>query len=662
MNILRFASTTINQTPLDWKNNQKNIINTISKAKQNKVEILCLPELCISGYGCEDAFHSKATITTGYEKLNQIVPETRGLVVCLGVAVLFRNAIYNCAVVIADGNILGFIPKQFLANDGIHYEARWFKAWKSGQQSHITINEQTYPIGDLCFEIDGIRFGCEICEDAWVSQRPGASLARKNVDVLFNPSASHFSFGKQEVRKRFVLEGSRAFGVTYLYSNLMGNEAGKLIYDGGSMIASNGTLHSSCPRFALTDLELCYADVDLELCRLSQARAHHTTQEIINEDPSIIVSSFKFSKTMDSPLKENFPQKWEKSEDIKYEEFTHAMTLGLFDYMRKSRSRGFVISISGGADSGALTCLVALMIQKLIHELSPNELSDKLKYLNLKNLDYQTLIKSLLVCIYQSTRNSGDKTLNAARLLCDGLEIPFHNIDVDSLVQNYVKTANSILGRELEWETDDLPLQNIQARVRAPGVWLIANVRKALLLSTSNRSEASVGYATMDGDTAGGLSPLSGINKSFLRKWLRWLETKGCESLGPVSHIKYINELTPTAELKPQSESQTDEDDLMPYEVLNQIECLFIRDKKSPREIYHLLINTLSTEQQPSLLSWIQKFFRLWCFNQWKRERYAPGFHLDDYSLDPKSWCRFPILSGNFDEELQKLEAEVSNA
>jgi NAD+ synthase (glutamine-hydrolysing) len=160
----------------------------------------------------------------------------------------------------------------------------------------------------------------------------------------------------------------------------------------------------------------------------------------------------------------------------------------------------------------------------------------------------------------------------------------------------------------------------------------------------------------MDGDTCGGLSPLAGIDKAYLRRWLVWLEKIGPAGLGPVPSMAKVNKIPPTAELRPAAMHQTDEADLMPYDVLDLIERAAIRDKKSPREVYSTVTGKFpgATSEQRKL--WVKRFFMLWCRNQWKRERYAPGFHLDDESLDPKTWCRFPILSGGFLEELQQLD------
>ncbi len=215
----------------------------------------------------------------------------------------------------------------------------------------------------------------------------------------------------------------------------------------------------------------------------------------------------------------------------------------------------------------------------------------------------------------------------------------------------------------MDWQRDDIALQNIQARVRSPGIWMIANLTNTLLLSTSNRSEAAVGYATMDGDTSGSLAPIAGIDKAWLRKWLRWLETDGplMESgRANFPQLRVINEQQPTAELRPAGAAQTDESDLMPYPVLDAIERAAIRDKRGPADILLLLQRDFPDQSEAQLFQWLTRFFQLWSRNQWKRERYAPSFHLDDQNLDPKTGCRWPILSGGFALELEQLKTGLT--
>lgn len=657
---MKVGVAALNQTPLDWDGNLRNIRAAIAEARRQEVAILCLPELCISGYGCEDAFHSPSVLETAFKKLEALVLETQGMVVSVGLPVLFNNGIYNTACLMVDGQLLGFVAKQFLAGDGLHYEPRWFKAWPAGVRAILHRGASSYPIGDLLFDLNGVKLGFEICEDAWVATRPGAEHARAGVDLILNPSASHFAFDKVDVRERFVLEGSRAFGIAYLYTNLLGNEAGRALYDGCSMIASGGRLLATGPRFSFTDMVLTTALVDIELNRMGQARSASFRPNIASGQERVV---FHAHHIPCHPHGESVPvvAAWERSPERKKEEFTRAIALGLFDYLRKSRSRGFVVSLSGGADSAAVSCQVAHLVQLGVQELGTEGFCNKLPYLPaLKSCrDNAARVRCLLTTAYQGTRNSSDVTRTAARTVAEALGAEFFELELDSLVSTYIGLIEQALGRALTWEQDDIALQNIQARVRSPSVWLLANLKGALLLSTSNRSEAAVGYATMDGDTSGGLSPIAGIDKAFLREWLVWLEKVGPEGLGPLPALKVINAQQPTAELRPLERAQTDEADLMPYPVLDFVERCAIRDKRSPLECYQLARTQFPQHEPRQLLLWVERFFRLWCRNQWKRERYAPSFHVDDESLDPKTWCRFPILSGGFEEELRALRAWV---
>ena len=665
MKLIHVAAAVLNQTPLDWRHNSANIHRVITAAREQGIGVLCLPELCLTGYGCEDAFHSVNTHQRAWKALLELLPETRGMVVSFGLPALHQNGLFNCAALAVDGKLVGLVAKRFLAGDGIHYEPRWFKAWPAGVRDDFTTPAgTTLPIGDIHFDIGGVQIGFEICEDAWVANRPGATLALHGIDLILNPSASHFAFGKLEVRKRFVLEGSRAFGVSYVYSNLLGNEAGRAIYDGGALIASGGKLIAAGPRFSFEDFKLTSAVIDVDATRMSQARTASFKPDLAGDNKLRIAAPFNWPQVMpDQKAKSIAVPTWETSPYLKEEEFLRAEALALFDYLRKSHSHGFVVSLSGGADSAAVTCLVSLSLEMALAELGADALKTKLSHIqNLpEKLTPKMLTAALLTTAYQATANSGEVTRSAARSIAEAIGANHLELDVEEIHQAYLRAIEKSLGRKLNWELDDLALQNIQARVRSPGIWLLANLNNALLLSTSNRSEAAVGYATMDGDTSGGLSPIAGIDKAFLREWLRWLETKGPDGLHSIPALVVVNQQAPTAELRPADRHQTDEDDLMPYDVLDAIERAAIRDKNSPIEVFELMRAQFGNLTPQQLGIWVERFFKLWCRNQWKRERYAPSFHLDDENLDPKTWCRFPILSGGFETELAELRARVSS-
>jgi NAD+ synthase (glutamine-hydrolysing) len=662
MKLIKVAAAVINQTPLDWLGNKARILAVIEAARAEGVSLLCLPELCITGYGCEDAFHSPGLQATALAVLAEILPETRGLVVSLGLPLLYHHGLFDTACLAVDGQLLGFTAKRYLAGDGLHYEPRWFKPWPAGHRAEVAVLGRDYPVGDIHYSVGGLKLGFEICEDAWVASRPGSDLAQRGVDVIFNPSASHFAFGKAEVRHRFVLEGSRAFGVSYVYSNLLGNEAGRAVYDGGALIASAGKLLAVGPRFSFADWRLTTASIDIDATRMAQSRTGSFLPSAEN-DVDCVRMPFTFPSLAPANQQAAVAD-WERGANLKHEEFTRAISLGLFDYLRKSHSRGFVVSISGGVDSAAVACLAAMAVELGLAELGADELLHKLGDLSVMRgaESAAEIIGRLLVCVYQATSNSSPTTRAAAAGVAREIGAEFLEWNVEALVQQYVALVSTAIGRKLTWDRDDIALQNIQARVRSPGAWMLANLRGALLLSTSNRSEAAVGYATMDGDTSGGLSPIAGIDKAFLRRWLVWLEREGPAGLRRLPALAAVNCQAPTAELRPLEKCQTDETDLMPYELLDEIERAAIRDKQTPLEILLKVESQFVQYTRWQLALWVERFFLLWCRNQWKRERYAPSFHVDDENLDPKTWCRFPILSGGYERELAELRAYIEKA
>ncbi|NHE55713.1 NAD(+) synthase [Cyclobacterium plantarum] len=614
MSSLHLAGATVNQTPLDWEGNFNHILQAIQKAKDQSVDLLCFPELSITGYGSEDLFLSYWYPKKALAYLKKALPFTKGITVCLGLPCRINQKVYNCMAVLENGKVLGFVPKQFLAIDGVHYECRWFTPWKAGLMTSLDFDGASVPFGDMIFEKKGLRYGFEICEDAWRGDaRPGYRLKDRKVNLILNPSASHFAMGKSHQREILVTESSEALEAAYFYVNLLGNESGRMIFDGEVLFADKGELLYKNPLLSFKDYQLI---------------------------------SFKYPlpKTLETPEK--------TATESKNEEFTAAVSLALFDYLRKSRSKGFVLSLSGGADSSTIAILVAEMVRRGILCLGTPLFLEKIH--RSSDIDPKSSVKDitgkLLTTAYQGTKNSSADTFNSAKSLAESIGAVFNQWSIDEEVASYTRKIEAALGRKLEWEKDDIALQNIQARARSPIIWMLANINNSLLLSTSNRSEGDVGYTTMDGDTSGSISPIAAVSKDFILQWLRWAEsTLGYEGL------KEVNALQPTAELRPKERKQTDEEDLMPYPVLTAIEQLAIKDKRSPIDIYLNLKEELSLE--PSILkSYIAKFFRLWSRNQWKRERLAPSFHLDEFNVDPKTWYRFPILSGGYQEELKEME------
>ncbi len=376
----------------------------------------------------------------------------------------------------------------------------------------------------------------------------------------------------------------------------------------------------------------------------------------------------------------------------RFDEMLTAVSLGLHDWMCKTHSKGFALSLSGGADSAlCATCVVLSQIKALL-DLGLNGYMAELKSLGIafdekafgddavaaagvgpydSSLDStiidnliavlkKHIVPKILVCAYQGSDYSGAVTRTAATKMAECLGATFYQWSISKVVKDYVDTLNGALGYELNWDNDDIALQNIQARSRLPSIWLLANHKNFLLIATSNLSEAAVGYCTMDGDTAGGLSPIAGIGKSTILQINKHIMHDGIALDGfaqrfKVDAMSYIVAQAPTAELRPGGE-QTDEKDLMPYPLLDTIRKLFAQHNLLPEDIASLLIahkddefknvtTDLGVTTAEDIERCVARFFRFFQRNQWKRERYATGFHIEKDDSSAKSYMRFPVLS-----------------
>ena len=434
---------------------------------------------------------------------------------------------------------------------------------------------------------------------------------KKKVDIILNPSASHFARHKYPIRLSLVEHGSKLIDGTYVFANQLGNEAGRAIYDGDGIIASRGVIVAATKRFYFGASSVCRFEIpDAQFIPPAAT---------VNEDTTEIV----------------------------YAEFARAAALGLFDYLRKSGAKRFVLSLSGGADSAATALLVRAMVVFGIQDLGMKGFLNQLPEEYRECASVADVMEKMLHCVYQGTMQSSSLTHRAAEAVAKMLSATFSSYSIQEEVNAYRAKIEQVLGRELNWEEDNITLQNIQARVRSPGIWMVANALQGLLLTTANRSEASVGYTTMDGDSSGSLAPIAGVSKHFIQQWLLYLENNSVgENFGPFPGLSIINKQAPTAELKPLDEMQTDEADLMPYPVLAFFEqqLLFKREKTSI-VLAEALTLFQSQYQAEELSLWLEKFKTLWRVSQWKRDRFAPSFHLDEFSVDSRTWFRFPILS-----------------
>ncbi len=623
MTSLNTALISIQQTPRDWVNNKNRMIQAINMAKKNHAQLLWFPELCTTSYGCEDLFFYEETWKRAEKIVVDLLPYTKDIICGVGVPVFHEGKLRNGYAIMSNGSLIGIRLKRVMANSGVYYESRWFYPWAEHKTSPLKYANTTIPAGDLCVEWQGLRLGFEICEEAWVSERhPELSTC----DVIINPSASHFAIHKNKRRRKIVESRSSDYQCEYFYSNLLGLESGRLVYDGSSLHASGGVIKHASKRFSLEELDIHYIALDIPAKKKSEPpKLMH----------SIPIQGVDLQTELMSPSTSS------DQDENPFEEFLYAESLALFHYLKKSKLQGYTVSLSGGCDSTVTTYLIYFMIKRAFNHFGKEKMKEFFPFI--QGVNESDFIKGLMTTIYLKTKNNSEQTLDSASSLSNEVGCHFLEFNIDANVDLYTKQIASVLSKPLSWDDHYIPLQNIQARSRSPLVWMIANLKNQLLVSCCNRTEAALGYTTMDGDTSGGISPISGVSKAFLLEWLEWACETELPVTGPMKSLHKTLKLTPSAELSPSE--QSDEKELMPFAIAESIETLFFWERKNWQEIEETLSNQHKDHSIKEIKSYILKFRSLWKRNQWKRERYALGFHISEFSFDPKTWCRYPAIS-----------------
>lgn len=670
------AVASLNQTVGDWTGNRDRIARVLQHARDKGARMVVLPEMCIPGYSLGDRLLMRGTLARSWAVLESLRSETAGMVVLIGLPIAYGDVLYNVVAVVADGKIVGIVPKENLATGDVQYENRWFSGWPHTRIEHYTTaSGEQIPMGGLVFEAKGLgRFAVEVCEDGWKGIRPGSAYALAGATIIANPSASWFVLGKHRVRRQMVEQISREDHCVYLYTSLLGCDATRLVFDGSVFAAQEGKILSEGRRLLFSeDFELIDLVVDLSISEHARIEEGSWRQQseaqqdgAFGRVPKIIQVSGDFSTDAPAPAVAPYwlptppphpdpslqwladanliPQF--KAEDIPHLELELALSLGLREYVQKCHIGGFALALSGGRDSA----MCAVLVQRAFRYDQPH----------LSEAELREHINSRFVTAYMGTNNSGSATRDAARALA--VEIGAEHLDgaIQDAMDVHLNVYEQMSGVRLAWDNPehDIPLQNVQARLRGGLIWMVANVRRFLLLSTSNKSEAAVGYATMDGDTSGGLSPVADVPKSLITLWLKW-----AQRFHDFTALDHVLGTPATAELRPPEEEQTDEGDLMPFFVLDQLMYHFVQLGQEPLEMFRTLWPSMSARYNGDprgFAAHIRKFVRLLCFAQWKRERFAISFRVTAFDLDPKTGFRFPPVQAPFSEELAELDAHVA--
>ncbi|RYZ48232.1 MAG: hypothetical protein EOP07_26025, partial [Proteobacteria bacterium] len=327
-------------------------------------------------------FSSVHTARMALNSLEIVLQETDGITVMVGLPVYHRGSMYNCAAVLQNKKLLGINAKKILTREGVHYEPRWFRPWPFHHVDLIRIFGQEVPFGDITYQLGNLQLGIVICEEAWSSEGTASDSSLSGCELVVNLSASHFALGKSQIRETLVADASRAFQAYYLYTNMIGLESGRIIYDGDCLLGEFGKISRRSKRFQLNDGSLLVRDIDLDLARVSKLKNRSVLDNTQTgaDDRNVVGEALKKLPSTAPKILDQWKGEAEDLYTTPEMEFLQAEKVGLFDYLRKSGSTGFMISLSGGCDSSVIATLCAHTLAEALKELGPKELSAKLNW------------------------------------------------------------------------------------------------------------------------------------------------------------------------------------------------------------------------------------------------------------------------------------------
>jgi len=636
MRLVKIGVGAVSVKVADFAGNVERLRSVIEQAKSENVHLLVTPELALSGYSLKDRVWWSDIARRSWESLEKLAECCQGISVFVGLPVHLNSMMYNGAAFIHDGEILGIITKQNLPQYNVFYEGR---NWTPGGDVDGIYNG--VEVGSCNFHMPyGIVSG-EICEDLWAPYSPAQARAAEGAEIICNLSASPFTPMKNEHRKRLVNAAAGRYTCVYAFSNLLGLDNSRLVFDGSGIIATSETIVTDMPILSQEPFTLGTGIVDLdEVSRLRGENSgwrelkDHTFDETISIYPSEEKAFTQASvKEFADQMPKTFfsePAPAKETTNQYYDELFDAMVLGLRDYYEKVGAfKTFLIALSGGRDS-ALTLLVATRAaQAMNFGKDKDSFGERVKTVYLPNKAYST-----------------DATENAARTLAEELGVQFQVVSIDEEVEIALKKAAELAGGEEN--VTALARQNLQARVRGAMMLNWGNNEGGLLLVTSNLSESAVGYTTTGGDNQGGYAPIANLPKSLISRLLAYIvERDGIQS------IQNVLDIPPSAELAP---DQEDETDLMPYDVLDDLLYLFAHKRMSLADCWRVLCHRYPETDGEQLRDWTRRFGTLFFTNQWKREQLPVAMRVLDLDLDPKTGFRFPVTQ-SMDDDLAELDS-----
>ena len=612
----------------DVEYNVQQIESIIAQAEGRGIEVIVFPELCLTGYTCQDLFREQILLDRAEEAVIMLLDFTRKLdvVSIVGTPLIINGLLYNCAVIIQGGSIMGIVPKTYLPNYGEFYEKRWFASAQdlnpadiffAGSTIHVSAEPQLFVTGD------GMKFGVEICEDVWAPIPPSNNLALAGADIIFNLSASDELIGKHAYLKSLLAQQSARTISGYVYaSSGFGESTQDVVYGGNAMLFENGKLLVEGDRFSLQpQIQMCQIDIE----KLRAERRENTTFINAQRGAHAIETALKHITPRDFVLTRDIdPHPFiPKDSDMQdsCEEILNIQVAGLVKRLYHINAQKAVIGISGGLDS-----TLALLV-------------------TVKAFDKLGIDRKGIIGITMPGFGTTDRTYSNALKLMQTLDVTIREISIAKAVTQHFEDIGQ------NPKVHDITYENSQARERTQILMDVANKENAIVVGTGDLSELALGWATYNGDHMSMYGVNAGVPKTLIRYLVSYVAGEmATETLLDIIDTPISPELIPADEqgiIK-----QKTEDLVGPYELHDFFIYYFLRYGFSPKKIFLLAQRAFCTPSPVSgheelytedvVKKWLTTFCRRFFTQQFKRSCLPDGPKVGSVSLSPRGDWRMP--------------------
>ena len=602
----------------DCNYNAEQTFTLMRKAEKAGAKVLVLPELGLTGYSCGDLFYQDTLLRASEEALSTVLAATRNLevVTAVGMPLRVNNKLYNCAVIIQKGTVLGVVPKTHLPNYGEFYEKREF-ATAPEENGTVTLLGKSVPFGNKlvfrCANMPDLALGFEVCEDMWAPCSPAVDLTAAGATVVGNLSASNDIIGKDSYRRQLVTMQSAKLLCGYVYSSCgEGESTSDVVFGAHQMIAENGTMLAE-RRF---DGGLLVSEVDVQkLCYERRRTQMFDKTPAVWEVPfSLTLSETKLTRYV---APQPFVPEGKEDRDARCREILLIASLGLKQRLEHTGAKTAVVGLSGGLDS-----TLAVLITGLAMKMLDRPMTD-------------------IVAVTMPCFGTTDRTKNNAVILAERMGATLKTVDISASVRSHFKD----IGHDME--DHSVTFENGQARERTQVLMDIANQTGGLVIGTGDLSELALGWCTYNGDHMSMYGVNCSIPKTLVRHLVGYLARDNAEKdqelhdvLEDILDTPVSPELLPAVQGKI---SQKTEDLVGPYELHDFFLYYMLRWGFSPAKIYRLAVYALGKQYSRGvILKWLKTFYRRFFTQQFKRNCVPDGPKIGSVAMSPRGDWRMP--------------------